>query len=474
MRKSRIANVFVSVLIAGGAAASLVGNQVVQAAPPTNKVTICHRTHSVTNPYVRITVSQNSVGNGNGKHGGNSHDQWSSVLFGSKPSPNVFNPAVNYSPAPEKKWGDIIPLTDTGGNALTGNAGQVAGLNYSGIGLQIYNGTGQYAGLCGTMNARDFYETERNAGVASTDVLADLNELEADEFASALSACGGTFTACNPTTLGTTSISIATTTTVAGATTTTTVAGATTTVAAGKSTTVTTNPAASLAAGKGGLTVKIWIDRNLDEKKNTSEPAMAGIKVTISGPGGALKSAFTDTDGKVLFLDLDPGAWKVVADDTGLASNGLDKTFDSDGKVDWMSDLTVVAGQIAASEYAAIGSSEIAVEAKEGPVKVKWAGPDGELNTDDDSTFDLTADSSGTLRIKGLSAGKYAVSASGLWESEDEYEVVDLDNGATESVSIAGLVMVGTGMRSGLPVSLMAMGLVLLGGLALAARRRQA
>lgn len=56
-------------LVVSGSAA--VAN-IAQAAPPTNKVTICHRTHSVKNPYVRITVNQSSVGNGNGKHGGNS------------------------------------------------------------------------------------------------------------------------------------------------------------------------------------------------------------------------------------------------------------------------------------------------------------------------------------------------------------------------------------------------------------------
>lgn len=414
MRKSRIANVFVSVLIAGGATASLVGNQVVQAAPPTNKVTICHRTHSVTNPYVRITVSQNSVGNGNGKHGGNSHDQWSSVLFGSKPSPNVYNPAVNYTPAPEKKWGDIIPLTDTGGNSLTGNAGQVAGLNYTGIGLQIYNGTGQYAGLCGTMNARDFYETERNAGVASTDVLSDLNELEADEFASALSACGGTFTGCNPTTLGTTSISIATTTTVAG--TTTTVAGATTTVAAGattttvKSSTVVTTPATlpagtKLATGKGAITVKIWIDSNRNGAQGSTEKSMKGVSVTIVGPNNSTKTATTDSDGNVSFLDLDPGSWSVVS---VLSVNGYEKVYDSDGIVDWKQSLTVSAGAVSAASFAA-------------------AAP--------------------TAASAAASAG----------------------SGTAGSPSLAA-----TGMRSGLPVSLMAMVLVLLGGLALAARRRTA
>ncbi|MEY2768323.1 MAG: hypothetical protein RI912_1986, partial [Actinomycetota bacterium] len=76
---------FLRLIAASGlaiSAAAAVAN-LAQAAPPSgsDKVEICHRTHSVTNPYVRITVAQRSVGNGNGKHGGNSHDQYSTVLF---------------------------------------------------------------------------------------------------------------------------------------------------------------------------------------------------------------------------------------------------------------------------------------------------------------------------------------------------------------------------------------------------------
>ena len=67
--------------------------------PPTTspaKVTICHRTASHTNPYVEITVSQNSifnngiVPNGHGTHTG--------PIF-----PNT---------GPDGKWGDIIPPFD--------------------------------------------------------------------------------------------------------------------------------------------------------------------------------------------------------------------------------------------------------------------------------------------------------------------------------------------------------------------------
>ena len=49
-------------LIAGGAVA--LGTIVVPAVPvaaASAKVTICHRTHSTTNPYRRITVSQSAI-----------------------------------------------------------------------------------------------------------------------------------------------------------------------------------------------------------------------------------------------------------------------------------------------------------------------------------------------------------------------------------------------------------------------------
>lgn len=373
-----------------------VSSHIAQAAPPTNKVTICHRTHSVTNPYVRITVNQSSVGNGNGKHGGNSHDQYSTVLFpGGKPTPNVYNPAVTYSPAPEKKWGDIISFTDTAGNALTGNAGLVAGLNNTGIGNLIFLGSGQYANLCKTMNPRDYYEVEVNeGGQAPTDVLSDMNEFDADEFASALSTCGGTFTGCAATSLGTTSISVVTTT----STTTAPSAATTTTVARTAASTTGTLPAGvTLASGKGALTVNVWVDANRNGKKSSTEKYMKGITVKATGPTGSIKTSTTDANGNVTFTDLDPGTWKI----SSVIIDGYEKVYDSDGSVNWAQSLTVTAGSVAAASFAAA----------------------------------VPSSASATAGTATLAA---------------------------------------TGMRTGLPVSLMAMVLVLLGGLALAARRRTA
>ena len=122
------------------------------------KVTICHRTHSVTNPYRRITVSQSSiVGGANSKHGNDTgaHNDWSVGKLGpSRPDAsiaNVFDPNHTYSPATDKKWGDIVPNVDVSGNPIQSN---FPGLNYFDAGLAIYNGTSyngvDYAAPTGT------------------------------------------------------------------------------------------------------------------------------------------------------------------------------------------------------------------------------------------------------------------------------------------------------------------------------------
>ena len=329
--------------------------QSASAVPPTSKVTICHRTHSVTNPYVRITVAQSSVGNGNGKHGGSSHDQWSNVLFGSKPSPNVFNPSTNYTPSPEKKWGDIIPLTDTGGNNITGSAAVVAGLNYTGAGLAIYNGTAPYAGLCGTMNARDFYEVERANGIAASDILADLDEMQADEFASALSSCGGAFAGCAVNNLGSTSISIVTTTTVAS--TTTTVAGTTTTVHGATTTTVKGATTATTVAATRKLKGKLWIDANRDGKKDTAEKVLANYTVTVkAGTGNSSTQTYTvttDSAGNYEVDNLPAGNWIVTP--AALPSANYEKVFDTDSNTtasDWVVVASVPATGEATADFA--------------------------------------------------------------------------------------------------------------------------
>ena len=340
-------------------------SNVVNAAPPVvKKVTICHRTHSVTNPYVRITVAESSIGNGASKHGGVKHDTYSSVLFpGGKPVPNVFNSAVTYTPATEKKWGDIIPNVYTDGTAFTG-AG--AGTNYSGIGIDIYNGTNGKAGVCKAMNARDFYETEKANNVPTQEILDDLEESkESDEFASALSACGGSFSNCtDPSKLGTTSITIDSTTT--------------TVAAGGTSATTPKTPATlpagvTLAAGKGALQVNIWVDSNRNGSKGTSEKSMKGVTVTIVGPNNETKTATTDSVGLASFLDLTPGSWSVTS---VLSTDGYEKVYDSDGTADWATTLSVTEGQVASAEFAAATAIAASTKSVSGATTLAATGTD--------------------------------------------------------------------------------------------------
>jgi len=163
------------------------------------KVTICHRTHSVTNPYRRITVSQSSiVGGANSKHGNDTgaHNDWSVGKFGaSRPDAsiaNVFDPNHTYSPATDKKWGDIVPNVDVSGNPIQSS---FPGLNYFDEGLAIYNGTSyndvNYAGLCKSISTKQFVESETASGRTADEVVEELNDMDASEDKSTLEQLGG-------------------------------------------------------------------------------------------------------------------------------------------------------------------------------------------------------------------------------------------------------------------------------------------
>ena len=335
-------------------AVALVVPQSAGAVPPvTKKVTICHRTHSVTNPYVKITVAESAIGNGASKHGGVKHDQYSSVLFpGGKPNPNVFNSSVTYSPATEKKWGDIIPNVYTDNSAFTA---QGAGTNFTGIGVDIYNGTNGKSGICKAMNARDFYEVEKANGVATQDILDDLEESkDSDEFASALSACGGSFATCtDPTKLGTTSITIDTTTTTIVAATTTTVKGATTTTVKGATTATTATTVAATRKLKGTL----WIDTNRDGKKDTAEKVLTNYTVTVkAGSGNSSTQTYTvttDSAGNYEVDNIPAGNWIVTP--AALPSANYEKVFDTDSNTtsaDWVVTASVPATGEATADFA--------------------------------------------------------------------------------------------------------------------------
>ena len=160
------------------------GGDVAEAASA--KITICHRTHSTTNPYRRITVAQNAVQNG--RHGGHTLPNGSS-------NPPVYDSTFTYV-SNNKYWGDIIPGGDAAG--LPYNGSNPVALNWTTPGKAVFFGS-----LCGAMTPTEFYDAEVAAGQLPAAILADLNAQSANEDAALLAAIGGTFTAGNITTWAT-------------------------------------------------------------------------------------------------------------------------------------------------------------------------------------------------------------------------------------------------------------------------------
>ena len=183
-----------------------------------------------------------------------------------------------------------------------------------------------------------------------------MDEMDSPEFASSLAACGGSFVGCDPGLLGTPVLVLATTTTSTPNTTDTVPA-----------TTGTLPPGTTLAAGKGALQVKIWVDSNRSGTKSSTEKSMKNITVTIVGPNGETKTSKTDADGNVLFLDLNPGSWKVRSI---LTTQGFEKVYDSDGSVDWATTLSVSEGSVSATSFAAADKSTSTLPATGTPMSV--------------------------------------------------------------------------------------------------------
>ena len=165
-----------------------------EASAAAGKVTICHRTRSVTNPYRLITVSQNAVSRNSGHK---------SHIGG------VFNSTANYykaSGSAARDWGDIVPGSDADGAPY--NGGNSFAKNWDASGKAFFPG-GANAGLCSRMTALQFYNAQVSArsglstaeqtayGLDDSQIMADLNDQEANEDAATLAALGGAFSTSN-------------------------------------------------------------------------------------------------------------------------------------------------------------------------------------------------------------------------------------------------------------------------------------
>src|SRR4051812_27829737 len=150
-----------------------------QAAAASAKITICHRTHSTTNPYRKITVNQNAITR---NHGHGDH-----VVTNGNPA--VFDATFAYA-SNNKIWGDVVPGGDADGQPFNG-ATNIAE-NWTAAGKGLFFST-----ACTGLSAKQFYDVEIAAGVPEADVIADLNDQKANEDVALLAALGGSFTSGN-------------------------------------------------------------------------------------------------------------------------------------------------------------------------------------------------------------------------------------------------------------------------------------
>jgi hypothetical protein len=207
-RRARARRAMAMLVAVAIAASGLVLTPVMtESASAATKVTICHRTHSTTNPYRKITVSQSAAQNS--RHGG--HD-----LPNGSANPAIYDNTFTYA-SNNKYWGDIIPGSTSGGSALGGSNG--VALNWDAAGISAFST------YCAPMTAKQFYDVETtDGGQSAADVVADLNDMDANEDEALLASIGGSFSTSNVTSWAT-AVSVTTSAATSVAATTATVNG---------------------------------------------------------------------------------------------------------------------------------------------------------------------------------------------------------------------------------------------------------
>ena len=106
--------------------------------------------------------------------------------------------------------------------------------------------------------------------------------------------------------------------------------------------------------GLGSLSGTIWDDVDADTTQDASELGIPGVVVKLVDPGGdgivgtpddvVVATTTTDASGRYAFVDVPVGAYAVVVD-TATLPEGMQQTFDVDGILDDMTDVSVVAGE---------------------------------------------------------------------------------------------------------------------------------
>ncbi len=287
------------------------------------------------------------------------------------------------------------------------------------------------------------------------------------------------------------------------ATTTTTTTTTTTPIA------TTTIPSVVNSAGTftGALRGIVWIDRNLNERKDLDEPGipftpMVATLTSSSVGGTAGRQIFltTDADGKYSVPTLEPGNWDVGAT---LLTDALSRTFDSDNSVsgqsvrsasadtaqsasvratnivDWKAKTTVPINGLGIADFAGAGDSALKVEVeipaacvKSTSVEINWAGYDLKLGTSDDATFFVPL-SDREATIKRIPYGAYSITPICTSGVKLAAEQVVLEKKQTQALVVRAGILPATGSSSQSNMIPWALAMIPAGAMLLLASRRR-
>jgi hypothetical protein len=165
-----------------------------------------------------------------------------------------------------------------------------------------------------------------------------------------------------------------------------------------------------------------WFDINRNNRRDTGEPLLAGVDVSLT-PRAVTGQSFanvrkqsfvmkTSSAGAFDFSDLPPGTYVIKSILPG--DFGIQESWDSSGNSDWEVTVTVVAQQTSRGDFAAVGTA-LATGSVDGggggSLDATWSGFDQTLGNDDDTTFTVSLSGSGGFTLSGLPQGKYSVKA---------------------------------------------------------------
>jgi hypothetical protein len=146
----------------------------------------------------------------------------------------------------------------------------------------------------------------------------------------------------------------------------------------------------------------VWFDVDRDQVHDSNEPLLIDTLVELRpsergrhrvGRGGELRPSGSADDadrrrsGRYAFTGLELGDYVVVAT---VPAEGIERSYDSDGTVDWTVAVEVLADRPGVADFAGVGNGALGgqlLNTSGTPVKVAtdvlctWAGVDGVLGT---------------------------------------------------------------------------------------------